>query len=253
MKKLLFWLGIFLILIMLIVGITIYSWTQTPYGNLDYKAALGLQLLYEPPDFENLTVPELRSRYLEEEKSLTDEYKQWIASSFDTTFFGNNREIPVRVYKPSLQEKLPIIVYYHGGGFVFGRLNEYNTMCAKIAQYSASIVVSVDYSLAPEHPYPAAPNDAYHALVEVYRNSKKLGGDSTRIAVMGSSAGGNLATVAAMMARDQKSVPVSYQVLLYPATQSINLETESHLKFSDGKYGQAGVQCLINSNTQGVR
>ena len=221
-----------LVLLIVAVGlITIYSWSQTPYGTLDYKAALGLWLLYEPPDFHIFTVAELRARYLEEEKTLTDEYKQWVETSFDTILSTAVGKIPVRVYKPESGEKLPVIVYYHGGGFVFGTLNEYNTFCAKLAYFSSALVVSVDYRLAPEHPYPAAVEDAYAALQWAYHNAFLIGGDSSRMAVAGSSAGGNLAAVVAQMTRDRQDAQLRYQVLLYPATQSVNLETDSHLKY----------------------
>lgn len=236
MNKWLLGIGILLLILLGSAFLTIFNWTHTPYGTLDYKAALGLRLLYEPPDFENFTVAELRARYLTEEQALTDDYHQWIASIYDTTFAGTTGEIPVRIYKPSLQENLPLIVYYHGGGFVFGTLNEYNTLCAKLAHYSSAIVISVDYRLAPEHAYPAAVTDAYDALQWTYRNASNLGGDSSRITVVGSSAGGNLAAVVALMARDRQGVPIQYQVLLYPATQSVDLQTDSHIKFGKG-YG----------------
>jgi acetyl esterase len=231
MKKWLIWSGMLLLFLITAGLITVYSWSHTPYGILDYKAALGLRLLYEPPDFDNFTVEELRARYLEEEKTLPDDYKQWIETSRDTILSTAVGKIPVRIYIPNLNEKLPVIVYYHGGGFVFGTLNEYNTLCAKLAHFSSALVVSVDYRLAPENPYPAAVEDAYAALQWIYHNAYPIGGDSTRMAVMGSSAGGNLAAVVTQMARDRQELMILHQVLLYPATQSVNLATDSHLKY----------------------
>ena len=215
--------------------ITVYSWTQTPFGTLHYLAAIGVRLIYEPPDIENYSPAELRERYKQEEPTST-KYLQYVSSMRDTIVLSAKGEIPIRLYYPSPTDDLPIIVYYHGGGFVFGTLNEYDLLCAKLAHETSALVVSVDYRLAPEHPYPAAAKDAYTALQWVYQNAQSIGGDSTRIAVVGDSAGGNLATVVSLMARDSSQYFIDYQVLLYPATQSIDLTTTSHQNFGEG-YG----------------
>ncbi|WKN45581.1 alpha/beta hydrolase [Tunicatimonas pelagia] len=235
MKK--WWLIVSAVLLVLLAGIiiTIYSWSQTPFGTLHYLAAIGVRLIYEPPDIENYSPIELREQYRQKESTST-KYLQYVSSTKDTVVLSAEGEIPIRLYYPSSTDNLPIIVYYHGGGFVFGTLNEYDLLCAKLAQKASALVVSVDYRLAPEYPYPAAAQDAYTALQWVYQNAQTIGGDSTRIAVAGDSAGGNLATVASLMARDSSQHFIDYQVLLYPATQSLDLTTVSHQNFGEG-YG----------------
>ncbi|MEM9829263.1 MAG: alpha/beta hydrolase [Bacteroidota bacterium] len=232
MKK--FWLIAVAITVTLLVAavLTVYSWTQTPFGTLHYLAAIGVRLIYEPPDIENYSPAELREQYRWEEPTST-EYLNYISNTKDTVIFSGETEVPIRLYYPSTANNLPIIVYYHGGGFVFGTLNEYDLLCAKLASRTSTLVVSVDYRLAPEHPYPAAAQDAYTALQWVYENAFLIGGDSTRIAVAGDSAGGNLATVVSLMARDSGQTFLDYQVMLYPATQSVDLTTASHQNFGE--------------------
>jgi acetyl esterase len=217
------------------VVITVFFWTQTPFGTLHYLAAIGLRFIYEPPDVQNYSPAELRERYRREESTST-KYLDYVSHVKDTIALTAEGKIPIRLYYPSPANNLPVIVYYHGGGFVFGTLNEYNLLCAKLSARTSALVVSVDYRLAPEHPYPAPVNDAYAALQWVYQNAPSIGGDSTRLAVAGDSAGGNLATVVSMMARDSSHAFVDYQVLLYPATQSVDLTTASHQNFGE-EYG----------------
>lgn len=231
MKKILLYCFFSLLALLLAVSILIYSWTQTPYGTLNYKAAVGVRLLYEPPNFEQFTVKELRQRYKGEEAQLNNDYLKWVASVEDSTVHSSETNISIRLYYPEGEGDFPVIIYYHGGGFVFGTLNEYNTLCAKLSHYAQAIVVSVDYRLAPEHPYPAPVDDAWVALNWIYIHAAQLGGDSTRLAVMGDSAGGNLAAVVSQIARDQSKDFIDFQALLYPATQSVDLETDSHQKY----------------------
>ncbi|MEM9671945.1 MAG: alpha/beta hydrolase [Bacteroidota bacterium] len=214
------------------VAITVFFWTQTPHGTLHYLAAIGLRFIYEPPDVQNYSPAELQERYWREE-STSAEYLNYVSNTKDTIALTTEGGIVIRLYYPSSAKNLPIIVYYHGGGFVFGTLNEYDLLCAKLADRTSALVVSVDYRLAPEHPYPTAAQDAYAALQWVYQNAPSIGGDSTRLAVAGDSAGGNLATVVSMMTRDSSEAFVDYQVMLYPATQSIDLTTVSHQNFGE--------------------
>jgi acetyl esterase len=111
--------------------------------------------------------------------------------------------VPIRIYTPRPEAGLPILLYYHGGGFVVGTLDLYDRTCRILARYIDCIVISVDYRLAPEHPFPAAANDAYELALWTARNAENLGGDAQRMAVMGDSAGANLATVTAMQVRDK--------------------------------------------------
>lgn len=138
-----------------------------------------------------------------------------------------NRLIPagqvtllVRIYAPASDQPLPVTVYFHGGGFVIGNLDSHDNVCRALANRTPTIVVAVDYRLAPESQFPAAPMDAYEALQWVTAHAGEFGGDPARVAVAGDSAGGNLAAVAALMARNRKGVPPVFQLLIYPVTDA---------------------------------
>ncbi|UFS96164.1 alpha/beta hydrolase [Nocardia huaxiensis] len=126
-------------------------------------------------------------------------------------------EVPVRLYRPLEAEKAPgVVVFYHGGGFVLCNLDSHDRFCRTMANAAGVIVVSVDYRRAPEARFPAAARDAYAVLRWVADNAEALGGDPARLAVAGDSAGGNLATVAALQARDQGGPDIVCQLLMYP-------------------------------------
>jgi acetyl esterase len=122
------------------------------------------------------------------------------------------RGVPSRLYRPSVETNLPLVVYFHGGGWVVGDLDTHDHICRTLANATNAVVLSVDYRLAPEHKFPAAVDDAVSATIWARENAASLGADSSRIAVAGDSAGANLAAVVAL--RDV--VPIKYQVLIYP-------------------------------------
>jgi acetyl esterase len=146
------------------------------------------------------------------------------------------QSIPVRVYHPlgaaegaltaepsnkaltaePSNEALPVLVYFHGGGFVLCDLDSHDSCCRRLANGAGAIVVSVDYRLAPENPFPAAVDDAWAAVQWVSQHAVDLGGDPQRLVVAGDSAGGNLAAVVSMMARDQGGPAIAFQLLIYP-------------------------------------
>ncbi|MBB6453732.1 acetyl esterase [Salirhabdus euzebyi] len=130
------------------------------------------------------------------------------------------RDIPVRVYTPAGEEQAtyPGLVYYHGGGWVIGDLDSHDPICRLLANRANCVVVSVDYRLAPENKFPAAVEDAYDSLVYVSAHAEEFKIDPNRIAVGGDSAGGNLATVACIIAKEKQTPSVIHQLLLYPAT-----------------------------------
>ncbi len=134
----------------------------------------------------------------------------------DMEVAGPEGPIPVRLYWPREAESLPVLVWYHGGGWVLGNLDTVDPTMRHLCNAADCIVISVDYRLAPEHPWPAAADDAYAATVWAAQNAPRYGGDASRIAVGGDSAGGNLATVVAMMVRDRGGPPLTHQVLVYP-------------------------------------
>src|SRR5215471_17716196 len=134
------------------------------------------------------------------------------------TIPGPLGEIPVRIYTPQGSGPFPVLVFFHGGGWVICNLDTHDALCRSLTNSSACVVVSVDYRLAPEHRFPAAPGDCYAATRWVANHRTALNIDATRIAVGGDSAGGNLAAVVAQMARDKGGPALVFQLLIYPAT-----------------------------------
>jgi acetyl esterase len=149
------------------------------------------------------------------------------------TIPGPAQPIPVRVYWPSAGKNLPALVYYHGGGWVFGTLDSVDRTLRSLANASGCVVISVDYRLAPEHQFPAAVEDADAALRYVAEHSDEFGIDRNRIAVGGDSAGGNLATVVCLMARDRGGLKVAFQLMVYPVTD-YNDDRPSSREFAEG-------------------
>lgn len=130
---------------------------------------------------------------------------------------GELSDIPVRIYWPAeVDTPLPVVVFYHGGGFALGDLDTHEPVARAHAVGAHAIVVSVDYRLAPEHPFPAGVNDSWAALRWVAEHAAELGGDPDRIAVAGDSAGGNLAAVMAHLARENGGPELAFQLLWYP-------------------------------------
>jgi acetyl esterase len=133
----------------------------------------------------------------------------------DTTTGPDFGDIPVRIYRPNTDPAATAIVYFHGGGHVIGSLNSYDTVARTLTNTCNATVISVDYRMAPEHIFPAAPNGCFAATQWVVQNAETLQIDPTKIVVCGDSAGGNLATVVALMARDA-DLPIAAQILIYP-------------------------------------
>lgn len=148
---------------------------------------------------------------------------------------GPRTDIPIRTYTPIGEGPFSVIMFFHGGGWVLGDLDCYDSLCTHLAASSGYLVVSCDYRLAPEHPFPAAPKDCYAATCWVRENVTNLNGDPSRLAVAGPSAGGNLATVVALLSRDRDGPDIDHQILLYPSVNPIGLnEFESYRTYSEG-------------------
>jgi acetyl esterase len=164
-------------------------------------------------------------------------------------FRVENRHIPgpagnlaIRVYTPNSESALPVLVFFHGGGFVAGSLDAYDTPLRAITNRCDCIVVSVAYRLAPKYKYPAAPEDAYAATKWVAEHAGSISGDSRRIAVGGDGAGGNLAAVVTLMAQKRGDPHLSFQVLIYPMLEASTLrpnwftETDAHTVTKKSKH-----------------
>jgi acetyl esterase len=154
----------------------------------------------------------------------------------DQVIPGPAGDIPIRVYAPPDARSLPVLVYFHGGGWVIGSVQGSDLLCRLLSDWGGCVVVSVDYRLAPEHPFPAAPEDCYAATAWVVAHAARFGGAPTRVAVGGDSAGGNLAAAVTLMARDRGGPDLAFQALLYPVTD-YDFDTPSYRANADGHGG----------------
>jgi acetyl esterase/lipase len=146
---------------------------------------------------------------------------------------GPLSQIPIRIYTPWGKGPFPLLIYFHGGGWVFGNLDVHDPVCRALTNAAGCITVAVDYRLAPEDKFPAAPEDCYAATRWVAENASSFNGDPTRIAVGGDSAGGNLAAVVTLMARDRGGPKLAYQLLIYPIT-NFSFDTPSYHENAEG-------------------
>jgi acetyl esterase len=157
-----------------------------------------------------------------------------VASVTERRIPGPAGELAVRIYRPK-RPRGGTVVFFHGGGFVHCGLDSHDGICCRLTDLSCAVVVSVDYRLAPEHPFPAAVEDAYAATLWVAANAGQLGGDAGRIAVAGDSAGGNLAAVVAQLARDRGGPALAFQLLYYPPTHGLR-DVPSRHEFAEGYF-----------------
>ncbi|KAB0496616.1 alpha/beta hydrolase [Pseudomonas vancouverensis] len=146
---------------------------------------------------------------------------------------GAEGELEARLYRPLEQDDLPLLVYFHGGGFVMGNLDTHDNLCRSLARQCEAVVVSVAYRLAPEHKFPAAPLDCYAATCWLVEHATALGFDGSRLAVAGDSAGGNLALAVSQLAAQRKGPKIGYQCLFYPVTDAA-CDSQSFEDFAEG-------------------
>jgi len=181
---------------------------------LDFIEQRGL------PPTHTLTPTEARAFY-RERRFFTQPAPAEMSLVRDLQAEGPHGPIPLRLYRPlgaAPAAKLPVLVYYHGGGFVIGDLDTHDVLCRELATGAGCAVVAVDYRMAPEFPFPCAVDDCLAATYWVRRNADSLALDATRLAVGGDSAGGNLAAVVSHLARDAGDLPILFQLLIYPGT-----------------------------------
>ena len=163
-----------------------------------------------------------------------------VANIENLTIPGPGGQIPVRIYTPQGNGPFPILVFFHGGGWVICDLDTHDSLCRSLTNRACCVAVSVDYRLAPEHKFPAAVEDAYAATQWVAHNAHRINGDPARIAVGGDSAGGNLTAVVAIMARDRNGPRLIYQLMIYPVTDVSSADTDSHRDYADGYFLNRG-------------
>ncbi len=192
-----------------------------------------VQLAGRPP-FESLTPAEAREAYAKTRNASapTPSAVEYI-ENFEID--GPHGPIPARFYWPKNGGALPLplLVYFHGGGWLLGDLDSHDGVCRHLANGADCAVLSVDYRLAPEHKFPAAVDDAFAATAWAIDNAAKLNIDPNQVAVGGDSAGGNLAVAVCMIARDAGAPKVRFQLLLYPALD-FSFSTQSHQAFAEG-------------------
>jgi acetyl esterase len=201
--------------------------------DLDPQIIAAMQKLAAAgaPPLEQQTPEEARTRFVETVK------QQW-GSVVDEVHAVEDRDadgVPIRIYRPVETSELSrALVYFHGGGWVVGSIETHDGICRALAARTPCVVISVDYRLAPEHPYPAALDDAWKAASWVWKNAAELGLDEEKIGVAGDSVGGCLAAIVARRGRDH-GTPFAVQLLIYPTT-TCRQETPSYSYFASG-YG----------------
>ncbi|WP_076999617.1 alpha/beta hydrolase [Variovorax sp. KK3] len=184
------------------------------------QAFINLLVERQVPPTHTLPVADARKFY-RERRAVTQPEPGDVGEVRDLSAQGPHGAIPLRMYRPlgsAAGVVLPVLVYYHGGGWTIGDLDTHDTLCRELCNRSGCAVVAVDYRMGPEHRFPAAVNDALAATRWVHDQAQALGVDPTRLAVGGDSAGGNLAAVVAIAARDAGDLPIAFQLLIYPAT-----------------------------------
>ena len=190
----------------------------------DARALLDLIEERKLPAMHTLTPVDARAFY-RDRRFFTQPPPPDVGAVLDTRCEGPHGAIALRIYRPlgagatpAKGATLPVLVYYHGGGWTIGDLDTHDVLCRELCNGSGAVVVAVDYRMGPEHRFPAAVDDCLAATAWVHAQANELGVDRARLAVGGDSAGGNLAAVVAIVARDGGALPIAYQLLIYPAT-----------------------------------
>jgi len=201
---------------------------------LDHDAEILLKMIQEAnrPTFESVGAVAARDLYMAGRKALSPDPMP-IAETRDIAIPGPGGPIPARLYRSAKNGTLPVLVFLHGGGWVVGNIDSHEAMCRHLANRAECAVLSVDYRMGPEHKFPAAVEDCFAATVWTAGNAAALGVDPGRLAVGGDSAGGNLAAVVSLLARDKRAPRISCQILIYPATDAA-MRHDSVARYAEG-------------------
>jgi acetyl esterase len=195
------------------------------------QAVLDQMAALEAPLLHTLSVEDARAAMLMPTGEL-----QAVGGIEDREIAGPAGKIPIRIYTPEGKGPFPVLVYFHGGGWVIGNIESHDPVCRELTHAADCITISVDYRLAPEHKYPAAPEDCYAATRWAVENASSFNGDPTRVAIGGDSAGGNLTAVVALMARDRGGPKLAYQLLIYPVTDHYTRDKPSYEENAEGYF-----------------
>jgi acetyl esterase len=223
---------------------------------LDPDAQIVLQMVRAAgrPPFEQLTPAEAREAYAASRKVLQP-VPEDVAEVVDAASPGPSGDVSVRLYRPAgtgAADILPALVYFHGGGWVLGGLESHDVICRRFSNAAKCRVVSVDYRMAPEHRFPAAVDDSASAVKWVFEHAERLGIDRGRVAVGGDSAGGNLAAVMALMARDGTLPSLAFQLLIYPATDMMMSSVSAQTVTADVPLTSATMKWFIDLYLSGA-
>lgn len=238
MKKILIVSGISLAAILacgLIAALLVVnSWRATPYGKLSYITALMVRVNNsENPEPKFLAPPQQRILVEKNTKRVAGPSAA-VQEVRDISIPLEGRHVKARIYKDDDRADLPVLVYFHGGGWVVCSVDGYDYLARLLCRETGALVISVDYRLAPENPFPAGVEDCYGCALWVSRNARSLGGDPGKLMVCGDSAGGNLAAVVARMAAEKKEPEIACQILIYPVLDLSRMDTPSYAHFADG-------------------
>jgi acetyl esterase len=196
----------------------------------DSRHLLAILTPEDSPPMHQVDIHVLREAM---ESRFPDREREPVSKVEDRVAVGPHGDVPVRLYRPESKGTPPVLVYFHGGGWVLGSLETHDAICRALANAAGCVVVSVQYRLAPEHPFPRGLEDCQAAVRWVRWAADQLGVDGQRIAVGGDSAGGNLAAVVANCNRDEKAPPLCHQLLIYPVID-VRQTTESYCENAEG-------------------
>ena len=218
------------VLVVAILSYLLYFQRKTPYGMLDFRPALMLHFLPKDRDIE---ITKVRSLYdkLTAKKNAQDKIALAVVKDIEIPF--EDRSVVCRLYDDHPDKSKPIIVFVHGGGWCIGSIATHERTAKKVCSATGYKVLSVEYSLAPEHPFPTAINEVT-AVVEYVNNNLSMFNATEEVLIMGDSAGGNLAIGACMNLIDQGKELISKIIAVYPVIDATNTETESYNNFAKG-------------------
>lgn len=206
----------------------VWRWMGTPYGRLHPTMAVlwRLMQLNGPLAPSDETLAEAREQMVQVSPRVP------VATVKDQIISGPGGPLPLRIYTPPGEGPFPTLVFFHGGGFALGGITSHENVARQLAREAEALVISVDYRLAPEDPYPAAVEDAYTAVEWAVEHAASFHGDPSRLIVAGDSAGGNLAAAVALKARDEEGPAIGLQVLLYPVLTLETIEAGSRRRYN---------------------
>nr|WP_325262922.1 alpha/beta hydrolase fold domain-containing protein [uncultured Rhizobium sp.] len=220
----------------------------------DMQAVLDKLGALDAKPFSSLSVPEARTQASPADAAKAVQWEKRLSSNPEAQVTTKDITIPTaeggiaaRVYMPAGKGPFPVVVYYHGGGWVVADINVYDGASRALSLGAKAIVVSVEYRHAPEHKFPAAHNDAWTAYKWVVENIHDMNGNSDKIAVAGESAGGNLAANVALMAKEMKAKQPVHQLLVYPVAGN-DMETASYKENANAKpLGKADMEWFVKN------